>query len=58
MQLDPVKIKAMPRSKEFGHHAFVCFRNEKEQFKAIEKLDGYVWKGMAIKAGVSIIKNP
>lgn len=53
MQLDPVKIKAMPRSKEFGHHAFVCFRSEKEKFKALEKLDGYVWKGLPIKAIVS-----
>ncbi|KAG4071923.1 hypothetical protein HA402_006084 [Bradysia odoriphaga] len=50
MQLDPVKIKAMPRSKDSGNHAFICFRSEKEKFKALEKLDGYVWKGTAIKA--------
>ncbi len=55
MQLDPVKIKAMPRSREFGYHAFVCFRSEKEKFKALEKLDGFVWKGMAIKAIVGEI---
>lgn len=57
MQLDPVKIKAMPRSKEFGHHAFVCFRSEKEKFKALEKLDGYVWKGQPIKAVVSNLES-
>ncbi|KAJ6645561.1 tRNA (uracil-5-)-methyltransferase like A [Pseudolycoriella hygida] len=50
MQLDPVKIKAMPRSKEFGHHAFLCFRSEKETLEAIKKLDGAIWKGQTIKA--------
>lgn len=53
MNLNPVKIKAMPDKRVFGNHAFVCFRSEEERTEAMAKLDGYMWKGKAIKAAVS-----
>lgn len=52
MNLNPVKIKAMPDKRVFGNHAFVCFRSEEERTEAMAKLDGYMWKGKAIKATV------
>lgn len=32
--------------------AYICFRNESDKNTALEKLNGYVWKGKTITAGV------
>lgn len=43
------KIKT-PTKKEF---AFVCFRSQEDQEKAISLLNGYKWKGKVLQAQVS-----
>lgn len=43
------KIKS-PTHKEF---AFVCFRSQADQQKAIKILNGYKWKGKILRAFVS-----
>lgn len=43
------KIKS-PLRKEF---AFVCFRSEEDQQRAIDILNGYKWKGKVLQATVS-----
>ncbi|XP_037934173.1 tRNA (uracil-5-)-methyltransferase homolog A [Teleopsis dalmanni] len=46
LQLDMTKIKS-PKRKDF---AFVCFRSEEQQKRAIELLNGYRWKGKELQA--------
>ncbi|XP_034103929.1 tRNA (uracil-5-)-methyltransferase homolog A [Drosophila albomicans] len=46
LKLDITKIKS-PTRKEF---AFVCFRNQEDQQRALETLNGYKWKGKVLKA--------
>lgn len=43
--LNPCKIKTI----EFGHYAFVTFRNETEMEKAVSVLQGHTWKNKEIK---------
>lgn len=47
-ELDASKIKS-PKRRDF---AYVCFRSQADQEKAIQKLDGYVWKGKTLKVTV------
>lgn len=54
LNLNPVKIKAIPNKRIEGNHAFICFRSEEERTEAMTKLDGYVWKGKTLKASVII----
>lgn len=49
LQLDMAKVKS-PLRKEF---AYVCFRSQEDQEKAIEILNGYKWKGKVLQAMVS-----
>lgn len=46
LNLDASKIKS-PNKRDF---AFVCFRNQEEQEKAISVLNGYKWKGKVLAA--------
>ncbi|XP_017127396.1 tRNA (uracil-5-)-methyltransferase homolog A [Drosophila elegans] len=46
LKLDVTKIKS-PTRKEF---AFVCFRTQEDQQRALETLHGYKWKGKVLKA--------
>ncbi|KAH8244082.1 hypothetical protein KR038_000447 [Drosophila bunnanda] len=46
LKLDMTKIKS-PTRKEF---AFVCFRTQEDQQRALETLNGYKWKGRVLKA--------
>ncbi|TDG42033.1 hypothetical protein AWZ03_011541 [Drosophila navojoa] len=46
LKLDMTKIKS-PNRKEF---AFVCFRSQADQQRALETLNGYKWKGKILKA--------
>ncbi|EDV97596.1 tRNA (uracil-5-)-methyltransferase homolog A [Drosophila grimshawi] len=46
LKLDMTKIKS-PTRKEF---AFVCFRSQADQQRAVETLNGYKWKGKVLKA--------
>ncbi|XP_030388445.1 tRNA (uracil-5-)-methyltransferase homolog A [Scaptodrosophila lebanonensis] len=46
LKLDMTKIKS-PSRKEF---AFVCFRTQEDQLRALETLNGYKWKGKVLKA--------
>nr|XP_016944596.2 tRNA (uracil-5-)-methyltransferase homolog A-like [Drosophila suzukii] len=46
LKFDMTKIKA-PTRKEF---AFVCFRSQEDQQRALETLNGYKWKGKVLKA--------
>ncbi|EDW69914.1 tRNA (uracil-5-)-methyltransferase homolog A [Drosophila virilis] len=46
LKLDMTKIKS-PTRKEF---AFVCFRSQADQQRALETLNGYKWKGKILKA--------
>ncbi|XP_039487850.2 tRNA (uracil-5-)-methyltransferase homolog A [Drosophila santomea] len=49
LKFDVTKIKA-PTRKEF---AFVCFRSQEDQQRALETLHGYKWKGKVLKAQVA-----
>ncbi|XP_043650869.1 tRNA (uracil-5-)-methyltransferase homolog A [Drosophila teissieri] len=49
LKFDVTKIKA-PTRKEF---AFVCFRSQEDQQRALETLNGYKWKGKVLKAQVA-----
>ncbi|XP_033156943.1 tRNA (uracil-5-)-methyltransferase homolog A [Drosophila mauritiana] len=49
LKFDVTKIKA-PTRKEF---AFVCFRSQEDQQRALEILNGYKWKGKVLKAHVA-----
>uniref|UniRef100_A0A1A9UG99 tRNA (uracil(54)-C(5))-methyltransferase n=1 Tax=Glossina austeni TaxID=7395 RepID=A0A1A9UG99_GLOAU len=49
LKLDMSKIKS-PTHKEF---AFVCFRSQADQQKAIKILNGYKWKGKILRAFVA-----
>lgn len=44
------KLKS-PLRKEF---AYVCFRSQEDQQKAIDILNGYKWKGKVLEAAVSL----
>lgn len=46
LKLDMTKIKS-PTRKEY---AFVCFRSQADQQRALETLNGYKWKGRILKA--------
>ncbi|KAH8419593.1 hypothetical protein KR222_008129, partial [Zaprionus bogoriensis] len=46
LKLDITKIKS-PTHKEF---AFVCFRSQADQQRALDTLNGYRWKGKVLKA--------
>lgn len=46
LKLDITKIKS-PTHKEF---AFVCFRSQEDQQRALDTLNGYKWKGKVLKA--------
>ncbi|EDW18917.1 uncharacterized protein Dmoj_GI11815 [Drosophila mojavensis] len=46
LKLDMTKIKS-PARKEY---AFVCFRSQADQQRALETLNGYKWKGRILKA--------
>ncbi|KAH8261240.1 hypothetical protein KR044_005754 [Drosophila immigrans] len=46
LKFDITKIKS-PTRKEF---AFVCFRSQEDQQRALETLNGYKWKGKVLKA--------
>lgn len=46
LKLDMTKIKS-PTRKEY---AFVCFRSQADQERALETLNGYKWKGRILKA--------
>lgn len=49
LQLDMAKVKS-PLRKEF---AYVCFRSQEDQEKAIKLLNGYKWKGKVLQAMVA-----
>uniref|UniRef100_A0A0K8UY74 tRNA (Uracil-5-)-methyltransferase A n=1 Tax=Bactrocera latifrons TaxID=174628 RepID=A0A0K8UY74_BACLA len=49
LNLNMTKIKS-PLRKEF---AFVCFRSEEDQQRAIETLNGYKWKGKVLQAAAA-----
>ncbi|XP_037814326.1 tRNA (uracil-5-)-methyltransferase homolog A [Lucilia sericata] len=49
LKLDMAKVKS-PLRKEF---AFVCFRSQEDQEKAIQLLNGYKWKGKVLQATVA-----
>lgn len=46
--LKPAKIKSSGQN-----HAFLCFRTDAEKEEALQKLDGYKWKGNVFKAKVN-----
>ncbi|XP_054734993.1 tRNA (uracil-5-)-methyltransferase homolog A isoform X1 [Anastrepha obliqua] len=49
LNLNMTKIKS-PLRKEF---AFVCFRSQEDQQRAIETLNGYKWKGKVLQASAA-----
>ncbi|XP_017477066.1 PREDICTED: tRNA (uracil-5-)-methyltransferase homolog A [Rhagoletis zephyria] len=49
LNLNMTKIKS-PLRKEF---AFVCFRSQEDQQRAIETLNGYKWKGKVLQAALA-----
>lgn len=51
--LKPVKIKTPNLSGKHRGHCYLCFRSGDERQEAMDKLDGYKWKGQVIKAKVS-----
>lgn len=50
LQLKPSKIKLV---KPGCRYAFVCFRNEEDRVAALEKINGYEWKGKKLQAILS-----
>uniref|UniRef100_A0A1I8NGG8 tRNA (uracil(54)-C(5))-methyltransferase n=2 Tax=Musca domestica TaxID=7370 RepID=A0A1I8NGG8_MUSDO len=49
LKLDMSKIKS-PQRKDF---AFVCFRSQEDQEKALSLLNGYKWKGKVLQAHIA-----
>ena len=56
MKLGSNKVKASFRNSSW---LYVCFRSEEDKLKAIEKLNGFTWKGKVLKADTaSAVPDP